>query len=380
MKILLLGGTGAMGVPLCRLMKKEGHNITVTSRNNHRMEGISFVKGNAMEINFISKLLEVHYDAVVDFMIRSEEGTKAVMDIILRNCDQYIFLSSSRVFAPINIEDGERITENTPRLLDVCGDNKYTSSNEYAIEKAREENLFFKSNYRNWTIVRPTLTYNINKFQFAYGEKEDWLFRVLNNHSIVFPKDMVNVKTTMVYGDDVAMAISKLIGNKKALGKAVNIVSEEYMTWGDILNIYKEVIEKKQVKKLKVVYIDNIEKLTKLTENYYQVKYARAVDRCFSNKGLKEIVGNSDFISIKTGLTKSMTEFLENIHFQEINWKKQALYDKICNEKFSCKTMSSMKDTLRYLSYRYIADWILLIIRKIKFILKNIINKNNGFK
>lgn len=153
MKILLLGGTGAMGVPLCRLMKKEGHNITVTSRNNHRMEGISFVKGNAMEINFISKLLEVHYDAVVDFMIRSEEGTKAVMDIILRNCDQYIFLSSSRVFAPINIEDGERITENTPRLLDVCGDNKYTSSNEYAIEKAREENLFFKSNYRNWTIV-----------------------------------------------------------------------------------------------------------------------------------------------------------------------------------------------------------------------------------
>lgn len=124
MKILLLGGTGAMGVPLCRLMKKEGHNITVTSRNNHRMEGISFVKGNAMEINFISKLLEVHYDAVVDFMIRSEEGTKAVMDIILRNCDQYIFLSSSRVFAPINIEDGERITENTPRLLDVCGDNK----------------------------------------------------------------------------------------------------------------------------------------------------------------------------------------------------------------------------------------------------------------
>ena len=89
------------------------------------------------------------------------------------------------------------------------------------------------------------MTYNTHRLQFAYGEKEDWLFRVLNGHSIVFPKDMKNVKTSMVFGDDVAKAISKLIGNNKALGATINVVSEEVLTWEEVLNIYKEVIEQK---------------------------------------------------------------------------------------------------------------------------------------
>ena len=32
MDILILGGTGAMGVPLVEILKKEGHELYVTSR------------------------------------------------------------------------------------------------------------------------------------------------------------------------------------------------------------------------------------------------------------------------------------------------------------------------------------------------------------
>lgn len=148
MKILLLGGTGAMGVPLCNLLKEKGHDVTVSSRSNHKQEGITFIKGNALDINFVFQLMKTYYDVVVDFMVRTEEGTKAAMNIILPSCGQYIFLSSSRVFAPVAINKGKRITEESPRLLDVCTDDVYKKSHEYAIEKAREENLFLIQNIK----------------------------------------------------------------------------------------------------------------------------------------------------------------------------------------------------------------------------------------
>lgn len=324
MKVLLLGGTGAMGVPLSQMLADDGHDVTVTSRRRLQKKDITFVKGNALELSFVTRLMQTHYDVVVDFMVRSETGTKAIMDIILPSCGQYIFLSSSRVFAPINMKNGERITEKSPRLLDVCKDRPYVESREYALEKAREENLFFKSHYKNWTVVRPTLTYNTHRLQLAYGEKEDWLFRVLNGQSIVFPKDMKDVKTAMVHGDDVAKAIFKLIGNKKALGVAVNVVSEEFRTWGEILDIYRMAIEKQTGKKMKVVYVDKALDLAKELGNYYQVKYARAIDRCFSNESLKTLE-DIEFTPMEKGLISCLNTFLETPQFVPIDWRRQAI-------------------------------------------------------
>ena len=329
MNILLLGGTGSMGIPLCRMLRECGHKVVVTSRSEHSENGVCFIRGNALDVNFLTQLMKNHYDVVVDFMVRSENGTRTAMDIILPFCDQYIFLSSSRVFAPINNIGEEFITENSPRLLDVCNDKQYVESNEYAIEKAREENLFFESKYKNWTIVRPTLTYNAYRLQFAYGEKEDWLFRVLHDQSVIIPKDMENVKTAMVCGCDVAKAILGLIGNKKALGEAVNVVSEEYMTWGEIFEVYKAILEKRLGRRIKVVYVKSSLNLSKSLGNYYQVKYARGINRCFSNKKLKFLIGDISFIPMKDGLEKCVSDFLNDVRFQTIDWKRQACYDKI---------------------------------------------------
>ena len=365
-----------MGVPLFNLLAEKGYDVTVTSRSNHKKEGVTFIKGNALDINFIFQLMKEYYDVVVDFMVRTEEGTKAVMDIILPFCGQYLFLSSSRVFAPVAINEGKRITEESPRLLDVCMDDTYKKSHEYAIEKAREENLFFNSEYKNWTIVRPTLTYNTHRLQFAYGEKEDWLFRVLNGQSIVFPEDMKNVKTSMVFGDDVAKAIFKLIGNSKALGTTVNVVSEEFVTWEEVLNIYKEFIEQKIGIKIKVVYIKRFSELTKSLGNYYQVKYARAVDRAFSNQKLNQLIGPTEFTSIKEGLTQCMNVFLTDRNFRQIDWRKQAYYDKICHEKTPLQFIPFRKDAITYFCYRNKLGWALGTYHKLKYNLKKTISSH----
>lgn len=371
MNILLLGGTGSMGIPLCRMLRECGHKVVVTSRSEHSENGVCFIRGNALDVNFLTQLMKNHYDVVVDFMVRSENGTRTAMDIILPSCDQYIFLSSSRVFAPINNIGEEFITENSPRLLDVCNDKQYVESNEYAIEKAREENLFFESKYKNWTIVRPTLTYNTYRLQFAYGEKEDWLFRVLHDQSVIIPKDMENVKTAMVCGCDVAKAILGLIGNKKALGEAVNVVSEEYMTWGEIFEVYKAILEKRLGRRIKVVYVKSSLNLSKSLGNYYQVKYARGINRCFSNKKLKFLIGDISFIPMKDGLEKCVSDFLNDVRFQTIDWKRQACYDKISSELTALKNIPTKKAVLSYLCYRYMPGWLLRKLYGLKQLLKN---------
>lgn len=242
MKILIFGGTGAMGTPLVELLANQGNDVYVTSRKLRKYigENIHCIVGNAHEMNFVREILKKHYDVLVDFMNYRMTELQERLNLILNSVGQYIFISSCRVFS----ESQTPITEDTPRLLDVCKDKEYLATEEYALVKAREENLIFASENKNWTIVRPTITYNSYRLQLGCYELDEWLARVLQGKPIVFYDDLADKLTSMTYGGDVANGICYLIGNPQALGEAVNIASPESKTWGEILNIYNDALEK----------------------------------------------------------------------------------------------------------------------------------------
>ena len=79
-----------------------------------------------------------------------------------------------------------RITEKSKRLLDVCTDEEYLKTDEYALTKVRQENILLSSGKKNWTIIRPYITYNVERLQLGVYEKENWLYRALHGRSIVF--------------------------------------------------------------------------------------------------------------------------------------------------------------------------------------------------
>ena len=69
-RILLLGGTGAMGEHLTRILAEQGDDVHVTTRSCRMSErNITYVQGNAHEITFINDLLRESWDAIVDFMV-----------------------------------------------------------------------------------------------------------------------------------------------------------------------------------------------------------------------------------------------------------------------------------------------------------------------
>ena len=342
-----------MGVPLVRLLHESGYAVSVTSRRERAGNGVSYIRGSAQDTGFVSELMRGGWDAVIDFMSRSLDNQKQTLAAVLPKTGQYVFISSARVYAPSDTP----LTEDSPRLLDVCTDRAYLATEEYALTKAREENLLYESGQTNWTIVRPTLTYNTYRLQFALGEKEDWLYRVLNGQSIVFPADMAEVRTTMVHGDDAAAVIARLVCNAKALGQTVHAAAGGgggySQTWQEVLAAYRDVLESHGVA-VKTYCPARWAPAAKRLGNYWQVQYARAVNREFSGEKLSSILGDVSFTPMRQGLQLCLAAFLEQPRFAPLSWRRQAYYDRVTHEHTPLGAFSTIKQKLAYLAGRHI--------------------------
>ena len=362
MKILVLGGTGAMGVDLVEILAKRGDDVTVTSRSERKSEfnNVRYVKGNAHDTAFLKALLNESFDAIVDFMVYNTEKFKARRDLLLDVTHQYLFLSSSRVYADSKCP----ITEDSPRLLDSSADKEYLKTDEYALTKARQENLLRESGKRNWTIIRPYITYSNQRLQLGVYEKELWLFRALNDRTIIFPKVIAEKYTTMTYGEDVAKGISKLIGNEKAMGEAFHITTERAIKWEDVLAIYKRVFKDVTGRDMKVRYSDAPRPIYEAMGNRYQVIYDRLFDRRFNNEKFLRVVGECEFLSPENGLEKSLREFLCAPKFREILPKIQAYMDREIGERTSLIQFKGMKNKVKYVLGRYTPYFNIQITRR----------------
>lgn len=310
MKVLILGGTGAMGKPLVEILANQGLDVYVTSRKRRtsNLEKIHYLYGNAHDISFVSSVLKDHYDVMIDFMSYTLREFEQRVSLFLSSVGQYIFLSSCRVYA----ESSVSITEESPRLLDMCKDEEYIAPEEYALAKAREENILYASEYENWTIVRPTITYNSHRLQLGCYELEHWLYRALRGRPIVFFDDLLEKKTPMTYGEDVARGISYLIGCQAALSETVQIATPETMKWKDILKLYVDVLDDIRGGSAPVCILPHAEKTAEILGRKWQLKYNRIYDRVFDSTKIDTICGvKIQYTPIKDGLRCCLEEFLQ---------------------------------------------------------------------
>lgn len=358
MKILILGGTGAMGKELVDILSMSSNDIYVTSRKKIKSskDNIIYFQGNAHNNLFLNSILKKKYDCIVDFMSYTTLEFSEKVDLLLKHTKHYIFLSSSRVYADCKI-----ITEKNDRILDITKDDKYLETDEYALAKARQEDILIQSGKKNWTIIRPYITYNDNRLQLGFYEKEMWLSRILRGKTCVLPKEILYKKTTLTYGNDVSYAISKLLLNNKAFGQIVHIASDNfYVTWNDVLNLYSEVIQKHKQIVPKFYLLDKGKDLDKLVANfYYQYYYDRCYDRIFDSNKLNELIGEKMYYTNK--LKECLIKCLENKNNEFIlNAKLEAILDRVSTERTSLYEFSSFKEKIKYLIVRYTPYYYLI--------------------
>lgn len=305
MKILILGGTGAMGIHVTKLLSGVGHRVFVTSRKERSsFENVEYLKGDAKDSTFLGKLLDQSWDAIIDFMIWSTEEFSANCQMFLASTKQYVFLSSYRVYA-----DSSVITEESPRLLDVCDDKEYLATDEYALAKARCEDILVSSGLKNWTIVRPAITYDgSGRFQLGVHEANLWLWRALHGLSVPFPDTMLEKQATMTWGGDVARMIARLVGNSKAIAEIFTVSTSEHKSWTEIAEIYKKVVPSLEIASCK------LDKFQRERGGKYQIRYDRMFDRVVDNSKVLAAVAlnQADLILLEDGLVSELESYLKN--------------------------------------------------------------------
>lgn len=349
--ILLLGGTGAMGNHLVNILNDDAYDIFVTSRSLRKNKsGVTYVQGNAHDDTFLNSLLKMRtWDIIVDFMIYGSMEFSNRIGLLLNSCAQYVFLSSSRVYA--NSE--KPITEDSPRLLDVCKDEKYLLTDEYALSKAREENVLFNAKRKNWTIIRPYITYSEIRLQLGVLEKDYWLYQALHDRTIVFSKDIASKTTTLTYGYDVARGIAAILGKETALGEIFHITVAEHHTWQEIFDMYLRVLEDEFGKKPKVLMLDENPRM-KIPGHEWQVKYDRYYNRIFDNSKIAKFVDVNTFKPTLEGLEQCLREFVHHPTYRIDGYGDFAMYDRITGEMMPLSEIYPLKNKIKYLLRRTI--------------------------
>lgn len=344
MKILLLGGTGAMGYHLTSILAGAGHELYITSRSNREScQNVHFIQGNAHDSHFLNYVLGyTSWDCIVDFMHYKTEQFRGRITKVLKSTQQYIFLSSSRVYA----DSKTPIVETSPRLLDVSTDERFLSTDEYALAKAREENILFEHKYKNWTIVRPYITYSEQRLQLGVLEKESWLWAALNLGVVIFSKDIACHVTTLTYGYDVARGIAALIGESEAIGEVFHITCNRQIKWEEVFEIYNRTLSSEGFNAMPV-YKDRTSRLQ--SPGKYQVVYDRYYDRVFDNSKINRFIDTGSFKTPEEGLTECLRRFLKSSEFKRFDIESLLMLTKDSGVRIKLSQIGRKKDKIKFI-------------------------------
>ena len=283
-KVLVLGATGAMGKYLIPLLAEKGYDITAIYRNDALTgcgitcdaPNVRYIEADAMNLATYREIISTHYDGIVDFLIYNTICLPVYLPQILAAADHYIYFSSYRVY------DGKDVpvTEESRRLIDTADNCWLKVSDDYCIYKARGENALRESGLKNWTIVRPSITYSLMRNQLVTLEVAHTTVRALAGKKTVLPIQARDVQGTMTWAGDNARMLAELLFNPVAYGETYSLTTSEHHTWGEIAEMYKQICGLECVWVDKEDYLDII--CPKSAVNRPNVNWQLECDRLFN--------------------------------------------------------------------------------------------------
>ena len=240
MTILFIGGTGTISMAISKLLLSQGHTLYLLNRGNQNI-GLSGhlveLKADINDEAAVSKLIHnLTFDAVADFIAFHPQQLERDYRLFGCRTKQFIYISSASAYQkPLS---DFRITEGTPLA------NPYW---EYSRNKIAGEEYLMRL-YRETgfpvTIVRPSHTYSERSVPLGvHGANGSYsvLKRMLEGKPVIIHGDGTSL-WTLTHNSDFAKGFAGLIGNIHAIGEAVQITSDESLTWNQIYQIIADAL------------------------------------------------------------------------------------------------------------------------------------------
>lgn len=234
MKLLFIGGTGLISSACSELAIERGHELFLLNRSASKKypapqhATVLQADVHADPAHLSALLAGQQFDAVVDFIAFSTQDVERDISLFRDKTDQFVFISSASAYQkpPQNY----LITEETPL------ENPYW---QYSRDKIACEDLLMKSYRENGfpvTIIRPSLTYGPSQIPLSVGS---WLHpwtvidRMKRGAKVIIPGDGTSL-WVLTWNMDFAKGLVGLLGNKKAVGEAFQITSDQVLSWNQI--------------------------------------------------------------------------------------------------------------------------------------------------
>ena len=244
MKVLLVGGTGCISSEISALAAQrsdiELYLLNRGRRTKFIPPGAHSIQGDITKPEEVKERIKgMNFDVVADFISYGVENLDRTLDIFRGHFNQFIFISSAAVYRTKS--ESEIITEDKTmagNTLWSYGRNKILC--EMRLREERETNGL------NYTVVRPSFTYNNLRIFHPVGpghQEYSWTIanRILQGKPLLMHDDG-NALCTVTYAADFAKAFVGLMGNPKAFGEAFHITSDEYLTYNRLAEMVGEAL------------------------------------------------------------------------------------------------------------------------------------------
>jgi len=205
MNILVIGGTRFFGIPMVNELLEKGYDVTIATRGKTSDSFGSRVRRLVLqrtdEESVKAALKGTHYDVIIDKIAYCSNDIRYVMEHA--DCDQYIYMSSTSVYAPKRINTMETDFDGTSKDFVWC-DRKAFPYEE--IKRQAEYALWQKYADKNWIAVR---------YPFTIG-RDDYTKRLLfyvehTMKSIPMYVDNLDCQMGFIHSDEAGKFIAFLV-------------------------------------------------------------------------------------------------------------------------------------------------------------------------
>jgi len=236
MRALLIGGTGNISSHITRqLAEDKDWEVWLLNRGNKSgalPDSVYVINADINDEELAGRKLDcMTFDVVADFIAYTPDQVERDIRLFEGRIGQYIFISTASAYQkPLS---NYLVTESTPLA------NPFW---QYSRDKIACEDVLIRRYRENGfpvTIVRPSHTYGDYHIPVSVsGTKGPWpvLERMRAGKPVIVNGDGASL-WTVTHSSDFARAFIGLMGNAHAIGEAVQITSDETLSWDQIYKI-----------------------------------------------------------------------------------------------------------------------------------------------
>ncbi len=299
-KVLLIAGGGTLGTYTTEELVRRGIHTEVICLEEYQSNDMVTYHREKVNREYIKGFLEgKNYLAIVDFLhYKNHEDYEQVFNIYSEHTGQVVYLSSYRVYA----DKEHPITETSPTWLDVEVSKDFTEQENYAMPKLYCEAFLKSRPEKNWTVVRPVISFSDKRFDLFMYSGSMIISAVQNGEKIILPNDAKNITAGIDWAGNTGKLIGKLIRNENATGEIFTVSSGQNVTWGGLADIYSEVLGTD----IEWVSMDDFIKYgPDFSFNPWGLMYDRMLDRTVDVSKVLKATGTvkADFKTVKDALS-----------------------------------------------------------------------------